>query len=158
MNKITLTHWSNEPLKEVKPATQAPAKERNNYWKPDGLWLSDESSEVSWSTWCRQESYPIGSIRNDVDVDLTDVMVLRSYKDLEDFMDKYSILSPLSLELARKCRTMDVPNWMEVANDCKGILITPYISEARFQWLWYATWDVASGCFWDPSCLSIRGN
>jgi hypothetical protein len=33
------------------------------------------------------------------------------------------------------------------------LLITPYIWSCRLDFNWYYTWDCASGCFWDVSCL-----
>ena len=44
-------------------------------------------------------------------------------------------------------------DWAEVAKDYQGVLITPYLEERRTRY-WYNTWDCASGCIWDTTCMA----
>jgi hypothetical protein len=53
----------------------------------------------------------------------------------------------------RKYGAGDYIHWDRVAQDFTGIEICPYQQSRRHSLLWYYTWDVASGCFWDPHVL-----
>ena len=117
-----------------------PRRPGSPYSKPLGFWLSDESSEDSWSAWCAAEEFPIGSHRTDFRADLSNVLHLSSDTDLMRFHDEYVVRI--------------YPDWERVGTEYKGILITPYAWNLRLELDWYYGWDCASGCFWDLSCLT----
>jgi hypothetical protein len=37
-----------------------------------------------------------------------------------------------------------------------GIEINPYQFEARYQYLWYYGWDIASGCVWNLNNVKLK--
>lgn len=141
--KKVMRHWSEEPLKEIYNTEDV-----NNSLidsKPAGFWLSDESANISWKKWCIAEEYRLSRLSHWTDffVDLTDVLLIENKSKLLDFHEKF-----------RK-RRKNIINWKRLSKKYKGIIITPYLNECRFDKVvdWYYTWDVASGVFWDVSCL-----
>lgn len=143
-----LTHWSSAPLEDPYSVEPRPRDgEIHSGGKPVGLWLSDETTDWGWRAWCEAESFGADRLifRSDFSVDLSDVAVIRSNAELYAFSDKY---------LARAVCGRDGIDWCRVGADFKGLLITPYLHECRFDVDWYYGWDCASGCFWDVSCLS----
>lgn len=136
---MKLMHFSNAKTITVESRSQ----DRSHY-KPRGFWVSDESAEDGWSTWCRNESFGIG--RNAFSIELApDVRLLSLTTDWDvrlfdqDFAagDGYYI------------------DWPRVAQYHQGILITPYqwtlrLSDVR----WYYPWDCASGCIWDANAIT----
>lgn len=150
---MRLTHWSSAELPPLYNCTQE--ETLRVYNKPKGLWLSDESQVESWHWWCTSEDFRPEhlSVQTIFEVDMTNVLHLKNADDLMQFSRNYN--EPLK----RRDRYIDYPiNWKLVAEDYKGILITPYIWECRLGNLltqWYYLWDCASGCFWDVSCLQL---
>ena len=50
-------------------------------------------------------------------------------------------------------------DWRRVANDYSGIEINPWqgkLYREMSNMSWYGTWDVASGCVWDTSCIELK--
>ena len=47
-------------------------------------------------------------------------------------------------------------DWKKVASKYDGIEINPYQFEARYQYLWYYGWDVASGCIWNLKSVKLN--
>ena len=44
--------------------------------------------------------------------------------------------------------------WDTLIGQYDGIEICPYLQQFRMSnSMWYYTWDVASGCIWDPQVL-----
>ena len=39
--------------------------------------------------------------------------------------------------------------WQEIVDRYAGIVISPYIYSGRYDFDWYYSWDVASGCVWN---------
>jgi len=58
-----------------------------------------------------------------------------------------------TLESLQKLYGTLAPDWSKVAQKYAGIEISPYIREERFS-RWYNSWDVASGCIWNPVGIS----
>lgn len=149
---MRLTHWSAEALPVLENREQEYAH-TSEYAKPNGFWLSDESAEMSWSTWCEENDFRRDRLttRIEFEVDMTNVLHLKTPSELREFAAHYNY--PY-----RWGSYVDYPiRWQNVAKDYKGILITPYQWECRLaeQTLtWYYPWDCASGCFWDVSCLT----
>lgn len=47
--------------------------------------------------------------------------------------------------------------WADVAEVYNGILINPYIWEARYndRTMWYYSWDIASACIWNMNSVNL---
>ena len=145
---MRLRHWHAAPLGELRNAD--PSQRGVGAYKPAGLWLSDESAEISWSEWCRNEQFGIGSMWTDFDVDMADVLHISTERGLRKFTDIFGIQQELSQRYSR----IEI-DWSTVGARYKGLLITPYIWSCRLDLDWYYGWDCASGVFWDVSCLTL---
>jgi len=144
---MILRHWSGNPL----PKVLENKEQRNESWKrkPNGFWLSDENSDMSWKKWCDNECFREDQFGYwaDFQVDMSDILHLKNKKDILLFTETYRMKPDDTLSI----------DWVIVAQNYKGIIITPYVWECRFDKNcdWYYPWDCASGCFWDVSCLSL---
>lgn len=152
---MILTHWSEQPLEYLAPRYSGEYCKNSPYQKPHGLWLSDESANISWKSWCENEEFRLNTFtyRTDFEVDLTNVLWLQSELDILNFTDEWADIRRERYN-NREFTNYIIP-WDRVGQQYNGILITPYIWECRFtiKTTWYNTWDCASGCFWNPNCL-----
>lgn len=120
--------------------------------KPGGFWLSVKGSEPDWREWCAGEQFytfnePIGYV-HEMDVDVTQLLVLNSYERLEKFHNEFA-------GRGTGLYGRNSVRWNEVANLCKGIVIAPYQWQARLSHIgWYYGWDCGSACIWDTSVIS----
>lgn len=145
---MILRHWSEQPLGPLRSVVADYRDGRPSiYGKPNGFWLSDESTDDGWSHWCRSEDFGDRRLRyyHDFDADLTDVLHMSTAGELVSFTKKYKNHKP----------GYGAPiDWPRVGQKFKGVLITPYVYSCRLAFSWYYTWDCASGVFWDTSCLT----
>jgi hypothetical protein len=86
----------------------------------------------------------------ELDVDLTDMLVLRTCEDLDDFTDVYGSELGCADYFRNKFRVID---WKQVAREFAGIEIAPYQWDRRHTLSWYYGWDCASGCVWHPRAV-----
>jgi hypothetical protein len=87
-----LHHHSEKPLGELynQPTQQVG-------WKPTGLWVSDESSEVSWSSWCRGEEFQqeCFAYQYAISIEPTSrVLWIETADELLRFHNRFSTLDP----------------------------------------------------------------
>ena len=151
MSTRILSHFSDRPLK-FNPNKKYKAVP--DFFKPMGLWLSDETAgQDSWRSWCEGEQWGLDRLKHETlfECDTRDWIVLPNFESLLDFSKEYSTkerFSMLSLD------------WHRVSQDFKGILITPYHWKARFhpKTNWYYPWDCASACVWDLSTVKALPN
>lgn len=121
----------------VQPAT------RHSFLKPVGFWVTDDS-DWNWKHWCEQEDFSPEALVccHVVELDERRILFLRSAADLRAFTRQYQPSPDLGI------------NWIHVAREHSGIIITPYIWECRLSRMdWYYTWDCASGCIWDAEAI-----
>lgn len=112
-------------------------------YKPDGFWYAIDRA---WLDWCEAKDFDCSSNHVYVlDIDYRRVLRLRSVDDILTFNRHYGARS----------RTHNFIDWARVAADYAGIEIAPYQYSLRMDRRvgWYYTWDVASGCVWDPSVI-----
>ena len=122
--------------------------------KPRGLWLSDEDTDWGWRAWCESEEFNLGGLAYETEFTLApgaNVLVLSTLLDLVAFTGEYG--APLMPDAPTSISK--VIDWNRVAAAYDGIIITPYVGEARwnFDLFWYYGWDVASGCIWNLKAL-----
>ena len=143
---MTLVHFTLAEAIEDRP----PVPQRGGN-KPDGLWVSDESAEDSWSSWNEQESYVDLSVRQAFAVTVREdrILVLADVPALDAFTAEYG--TDLHRYKDDDAWAMD---WARVAERYDGILITPYQWERRLTAMWYYTWDCASGCIWNMDAIA----
>lgn len=127
----------------------APFSRGTKFDKPDGLWLSDDD-DYGWREWCEAEGYRIGKLKNAylATLDLNSVLHISSIKQIVKFYNAFSI---------RNDEDYGTINWREVADNFKGIIISPYLPDVLWMYdypfIWYASWDVACACIWDMSAI-----
>jgi hypothetical protein len=110
--------------------------------KPWGLWYA---CGTEWLRWCQDEMpdrcYPHLFILRVS----KDVLKIRTRDQLIKFDKKYGATS---FDNIYKSDTFSNIDWSKVTQKYSGIEICPYQYKERLNFLWYYTWDVASGCIW----------
>ena len=103
------------------------------------------------------------------------ILVIRTYKDLIDFTNKYAVSKKTKLKypnyITQKVKysrdhTRDLVNWIKVSKDFAGIEIPKHFPKALmfdiphpkigielYHVYWYYGWDVPSGCVWNVSVI-----
>ena len=122
------------------------------YAKPRGFWVSCDGDD-DWADWCRSEDFHTAGLAVRTTIRLkpeANVIMLKSYEDILAFTEKYG-------KPSRYSSYASAINWAQIAEEYDGIIITPYIWQARLEMgtSWYYTWDCASGCIWNTSVLEI---
>lgn len=148
---MILSHFSAEPLELINPFPYPQLEDTGGHFKPFGLWLSDESDH-GWKKWCENEEFNLERLKHETKfrVDMEGVLHLDSAEKVRDFSKQFSVEHGF-------LGAMRQINWKAVKAAYSGIIITPYFWELRLDmdYMWYYSWDCASGCVWDLSKLSI---
>lgn len=129
-----------EPLREI---WLTPPPRVSPHIKPQGLWYSCGDAWLSWI---------MGSIANHYKrYQHAYLLKLRTYRmrmihtleDFADFEETYGNIESGSIR------------WPEVYEDYAGVEICPYQGSRRWAHssMWYYSWDVASGCVWNPAAV-----
>jgi hypothetical protein len=110
--------------------------------KPWGLWYA---CGVEWLDYCQSEMpnrcYPyLFTLKVS-----KNVLKVRTLGQLFEFDKKYGRSSFDGVDKSDRYAQID---WARVTDEYSGIEICPYQHKARYELLWYYTWDVASGCIW----------
>jgi hypothetical protein len=148
--KVRLIHHDKDVV-IFDPDRLYPSSQRENYFKPKGLWVSDED-DFGWSHWCAAEEFRPDSLKYEHLVELYpyhNVLIIRDVEDLDKFHEAFGkdILGP-DRPWDSKPRK-DWLDWQEVYQLWQGIIVTPYLWDRRMDYMWYYGWDCASGCIWD---------
>lgn len=120
--------------------------------KPAGcLWVACEDS---WEEWIidnlpqeRIESY---KYKYNVDVDISNLIVLKTYKDIKTFSDRFCI------EIDRRLGKYTFVDWNRVRKETGsyGIFVEDAtIKKARRDFTWYSSFDVCSVGIWDERAI-----
>ena len=119
----------------------------NEVGKPSGLWYG---IGTDWLDWVKSEM-PHWKGRYFYKVYITNKVLRISNKEqFIKFINKYKIVDRT---FPNKIKLIDI-DWKKVARYHSGIEISPYLYEFRFKFLWYYSWDVASGCIWKRDGLA----
>lgn len=114
--------------------------------KPSGFWYGFGNE---WIDWVRSEMPDWeGKYIYEVDIGNTNVLKIDTHFDLMKFHRKYAERKQIARD--------DLLDWSEVAKEYDGIEINPYQYEARYQYMWYYGWDVASGCIWNLNNVKLK--
>ena len=114
--------------------------------KPNGFWYGFGNE---WIDWVRSEMPDWeGKYIYEVDIGNTNVLKIDTHFDLMKFHRKYAERKQIARD--------DLLDWSEVAKEYDGIEINPYQYEARYQYMWYYGWDVASGCIWNLNNVKLK--
>lgn len=146
---MKLVHYSKRPLP---PKLRTVRQANDPDFKPYGLWVSDNSTEQTWESWCLSENFQTDNLKVATEVVLApgaQVLHITTLRQLDEFHSQYAV--PLYTGSA----TFGI-DWKAVAAQHHGIVISPYQWRRRLsrQTLWYYGWDCASGCIWDAAAIA----
>jgi len=123
------------------------------YFKPTGLWYACGPEWLDWSeyNWTSQ----VDDWRYLYKLTLgKKILRLQTSQETVRFARKYATdVRGRSLREGVDLRGLFNLDWPRVAERYNGIEICPYHWGLRDEMLWYSTWDVASGCIWNPAGL-----
>lgn len=109
--------------------------------KPKGFWYGIEQA---WHEWVQSEMpHWMGEFNYEVNLGKSKILFIDSCAGLDGFSRKYG-------------RGEYHVDWKLVSEKYDGIEIDPYQWSRRHEHMWYYGWDVASGCLWNLSDITIR--
>ncbi len=136
--------------KERYDGWKTPSDEREYSYKPAGMWYS---AGTSWLEWAGIEMPDMIHDNIDVvEVDTAKMRVITTLPELDAFNQEYT-------DRARRLEGLSgFLDWPKVKAKYGGVEIAPYQWDRRLDtgFMWYYTWDVASGVIWDKSVLLSR--
>ena len=138
---MDLTHICHKPITTLVPT---PLSKQHTFFKPKGLWFSDNDSEENWALWCQDNEFD-GNWKHEYKLTFSaaaKLLYIVNKKQLEYFHEKYST------------RRYEM-NWQLIAAKYDGIIITPYQWDYRWVYLWYSAWDIASACIWNTDIITL---
>jgi hypothetical protein len=119
--------------------------------KPGGFWYGFGSEWIDWTR--SQKPEWEGKYIYSVDIGNTNVLQINTHMELMQFTREYQANSNEFGYVREEGAKID---WKKVAGKYGGIEINPYQSEARYQYMWYYGWDIASGCVWNLSRIKLK--
>jgi len=122
-----------------------PELQRDAYFKPFGLWVSDDD-DYGWREWCTAEDFATENLMYEHLVELAwdhKVLFISTVEDLDKLHEEYKS------SIGNWEGDQRWFNWSRLYPLCQGIIITPYLWERRMDYMWYYGWDCAGGCIWD---------
>ena len=121
--------------------------------KPQGLWYSVEGGEDGWKAWCTSEDFCLENltVENHLTLDESRLLKIKTVEQLDHFHERF-----MKVNLLHGMNGVEGINWKEVAKHHSGIEIAPYRWSRRMEpgFIWYYSWDCASGCIWDLSTIT----
>ena len=138
---MNLYHFSLKPIQF--DYTKEYGRDFNYYAKPGGFWVSVGNE---WKNWCERTEFSLYALRYRTSILINDWSLVL-------LIDRRSKLNRFNNRYGYDIGYLRAINWNAVKCDYSGIIIAPYFGRC-FDW--YNSWDVASGCFWDLSCLQLE--
>lgn len=152
---MILEHYSKRPLGKLTCVEQ---RYPESYFdKPRGLWVSVKG-EDDWYSWCHSEGFHLDRLAHCTRIILkpdANVLIVDTPEAITALEDKYGFEHHLAIAVWENRLQRLAINWPKVAEDYQGIIIAPYDFNARWDKHWYYSWDCASGCIWDTTCIAI---
>ena len=153
----TLTHIHGDAFEFDPNRTYDHPGYHRTVYKPHGLWLSDERNggDDGWLGW-RDEIGSRGlwpAQATDFEVDMANVLVLRANDPLV-----YAKIKALPRIRCDRYRDAWHTHWTDVAKHHTGVYLSGNIYDKvdlGIEETWRLTWDCASACVWDLSCLKL---
>lgn len=115
--------------------------------KPIGLWFSFGTQWIDWCNdempnWIKPYNYQLIIVGN--------ILKITNEKEFIDFNNEFGI------ELNMSLMKMKLIDWSEVCSEYDGIEIANVNHNYNYFWQfrnepdWYNSWDIGSGCIWNP--------
>ena len=141
-------HTTSSPLKLSPMIIFQPLMARQ---KPYGLWYGFNDDWIQF--WYSESLHKVTSLYiYEIKLDMSNILIINSLKDLNKFFKEYtgqlSIRSKIPYNI----------NWYKVAEKYKGFEINIPESHIDAYFMlgdidWLLSWDINSGCIWDPSAI-----
>lgn len=150
---MDLRHYDEKPIDDFDYQPTFIQSPPRNYRKPRGFWVSVKGDD-DWPSWCISENFHIKGLAAEHEVKLrsdANILVLPDVESMDRFTAQYGIVTPQSY-VGESWNNVSI-DWMKVASEYDGIIITPYHWERRLVLDWYYGWDCASGCIWEMSAI-----
>jgi len=132
-------HLSKNPIYKLEKRhyTQRPGD------KPDGFWYGFGDEWIDFTETAAPERK--GKYVYEVDINGSNVLQIKDYSKIAKFTKEHEYARQI---IPGKIFSID---WSRIEFKYDGIEINPYIDQARMddEFLWYYSWDVASGCIWN---------
>lgn len=172
---MILSHYSPVHMLTVESRVHVRDPGRLPY-KPNGFWISVDGDD-DWLHWAKDNNFNIHNLAHRHVVTLkpdAKVRLITTDAELCAFIKEYGEVMPypytrrgvtLEGEIAKMdawlaadcpwdaCRVDLNPDWNRVMKDYDAMIIAPYLYRSRWPFIWYYTWDCASGCIWNTSII-----
>lgn len=121
------------------------------HFKPSGLWYS---CGIEWYVYFRDnlvsEKNEITKSVNKLIIDYSKIKMITTLEELLSFHTKYRIRKKMDKDYT-------FIDWKKVQKEYSGIQICPCLRNliplSKKSLRWYSSWDVASGCIWNPDAI-----
>jgi hypothetical protein len=140
-------HMVNEPIGALKRLDQHSGPKPMGYWYDcNKEWISYISSEMP---------NRVGDYIYEVYLNKGSMLTLDTGEEVLRFSEEYGMIPDYLKGITTGAEYID---WARVSQSYTGIEICPYQSGLRMdrRTNWYYTWDLASGCVWNPVGMSFR--
>ncbi len=173
---MLLTHYCRNKQDSNFPKTCSKISDHDGH-KPGGLWVGDEGSGQGWracalkarrddpANW--RDHPELGDIKDNLKFRYDfrirpgqrgDILEIRNPTEIAKFSEAYGEANPRHcLDEYKSGFGFGLHiDWKNVKENFKGILVSPFYPNIKEQekYHWY-TFDCASGCFWNTSCLEL---
>lgn len=119
--------------------------------KPSGLWYS---CGIEWYVYFRDNFVQKeGELKKSVKkliIDCSKIKMITTYEELLSFHKKYRIRKKMDTYYT-------FIDWKRVQKEYYGIQICPCLRNlipfSKKSLMWYYSWDIASGCIWNPDAI-----
>lgn len=110
-------------------------------YKPNGFWYGFGNEWIDFVEIKFPEEK--GEYVYEVYINSSNVLQIKDYLGIKKFTQKYRFDTQI------EPGAVIFINWTKVALEYDGIEINPSVENARYEFPWYSSWDVASGCIWN---------
>ena len=137
------THMTKSPIIKINRSKKSRIHKNPQLYdfKPIGFWYS---FGTEWIEWVKSEMPEwMGNNLYEVKIQNKNILKINSSYHLVEFDNEFKVKNPINDIYC------DFIDWKRVYEKYDGIEITPYNWDFRLKYMWYYSWDVASGCIWN---------
>jgi hypothetical protein len=112
--------------------------------------------EDDWPSWCHSEGFCEDRLVHRFRITLADdanILQLVGEGGIRSLTQEYGV-TPQGITGRFGLRDSHWIDWPRIAQQYKGVIISPYCWGSRLEVAWYYGWDCASGCIWDASAIA----
>jgi hypothetical protein len=139
-------HMSNKPIHKLEKRQYIQIPDT----KPHGLWYGFGDEWIDWTEMANPERK--GKYIYETYINGSNILQIKDCSEIEKFTKEYGSGKQI---IPGKIFSID---WFRTNIKYDGIEINPYLDQARLldKFLWYYSWDIASGCIWNLEKVKLR--